>query len=123
MSDEGTSDGASRRPVGDRGRVAILRGCVQAGLFARVNDATERVLRANGYEVIELRRTGLLWCSAHPRGRCGGGSRTGASQHSGSGIGGGRLRCGERGRVWRRSQGSTAVFSRPMRNTGKPPRP
>ena len=54
MSDEGTSDGASRRPVGDRGRVAILRGCVQAGLFARVNDATERVLRANGYEVIEV---------------------------------------------------------------------
>ena len=53
-SDEGTSDGASRRPVGDRGRVAILRGCVQAGLFARVNDATERVLRANGYEVIEV---------------------------------------------------------------------
>ena len=50
----GTSDGASRRPVGDRGRVAILRGCVQAGLFARVNDATERVLRANGYEVVEV---------------------------------------------------------------------
>ena len=34
--------------------MAILRGCVQAGLFARVNDATERVLRANGYEVVEV---------------------------------------------------------------------
>jgi glycolate oxidase iron-sulfur subunit len=32
----------------------MLRGCVQAGLFSRVNDATERVLRANGYEVIEV---------------------------------------------------------------------
>jgi glycolate oxidase iron-sulfur subunit len=38
--------------------VAILRGCVQAGLFARVNDATERVLRANGYEVIEVKGQG-----------------------------------------------------------------
>ena len=57
-SDGGTSDGAPRRAVGDRGRVAILRGCVQAGLFARVNDATERVLRANGYEVIEVKGQG-----------------------------------------------------------------
>ena len=54
----GTSNGAPRRAAGDRGRVAILRGCVQAGLFARVNDATERVLRANGYEVIEVRGQG-----------------------------------------------------------------
>jgi glycolate oxidase iron-sulfur subunit len=38
--------------------VAVLRGCVQAGLFARVNHATERVLRANGYEVIEVRGQG-----------------------------------------------------------------
>ena len=53
----GASSGseASSAPVagGSRGRVAILRGCVQAGLFAGVNDATERVLRANGYEVVE----------------------------------------------------------------------
>ncbi len=33
-------------------RVALLTGCVQAGLFARVNDATERVLRANGFEIV-----------------------------------------------------------------------
>ncbi len=43
---------------GSRGRVAMLRGCVQAGLFARVNDATERVLRANGYQVVEVRGQG-----------------------------------------------------------------
>jgi glycolate oxidase iron-sulfur subunit len=49
-----TSEGAPEWRAGHRGRVAILRGCVQAGLFARVNDATERVLRANGYEVIEV---------------------------------------------------------------------
>ena len=34
--------------------MAILRGCVQAGLFARVNAATERVLAANGYDVVEV---------------------------------------------------------------------
>ena len=36
------------------GTVAILTGCVQAGLFARVNAATERVLRANGYDVVSV---------------------------------------------------------------------
>lgn len=51
-------DGAAAAPAAgaDRGehrveagpRVALLRGCVQAGLFAPVNRATERVLRANG---------------------------------------------------------------------------
>ena len=53
-SEDGSSDGASPWQEGSRGRVAILRGCVQAGLFARVNDATERVLRANGYKVVEV---------------------------------------------------------------------
>lgn len=37
-----------------RPRVALLRGCVQEGLFARVNRATERVLRANGCEIVEV---------------------------------------------------------------------
>ncbi|MXW19035.1 MAG: 4Fe-4S dicluster domain-containing protein [Gemmatimonadetes bacterium] len=32
--------------------VALLTGCVQAGLFARVNEATARVLTANGYRVV-----------------------------------------------------------------------
>ena len=36
------------------GTVAILTGCVQAGLFSRVNAATERVLRANGYDVVPV---------------------------------------------------------------------
>ena len=38
-----------------RGRVAILEGCVQAGLYARVNAATVRVLEANGFEVVTVR--------------------------------------------------------------------
>jgi glycolate oxidase iron-sulfur subunit len=38
------SDGAS-------GNVLLFTGCVGEGLFARVNRATERVLRANGFEV------------------------------------------------------------------------
>ncbi len=32
--------------------VAVLTGCVQAGLFSRVNQATARVLTANGYHVV-----------------------------------------------------------------------
>ena len=54
----GSTDGTSPLEDGSRGRVAILRGCVQAGLFKRVNDATERVLRANGYEVVEVKGQG-----------------------------------------------------------------
>lgn len=37
-----------------RGTVAVLGGCVQAGLYARINDATERTLRANGYEIVRV---------------------------------------------------------------------
>lgn len=36
-------------------RVGMLSGCVQQGLYARVNDATRRVLGANGFEVVEVR--------------------------------------------------------------------
>jgi glycolate oxidase iron-sulfur subunit len=36
-------------------RVAILEGCVQASLFGRVNDATVRVLEANGWTVVPVR--------------------------------------------------------------------
>jgi glycolate oxidase iron-sulfur subunit len=32
----------------------MLDGCVQEGLYARVNRATERVLRANGFEVVKV---------------------------------------------------------------------
>jgi glycolate oxidase iron-sulfur subunit len=34
--------------------VAFLTGCVQQGLYARVNDATIRVLEANGYTVVDV---------------------------------------------------------------------
>lgn len=38
--------------LSQRGRVAVLLGCVQDGLFTRINRATVRVLEANGYEVV-----------------------------------------------------------------------
>jgi glycolate oxidase iron-sulfur subunit len=38
----------------ERGRVAMLRGCVQEGLFGRVNRATERTLGVNGYQVVPV---------------------------------------------------------------------
>ena len=62
-ADPGRSDHGEPRPV-DRSersgpeelpglgmRVGVLSGCVQGGLFRRVNRATERVLVANGFEV------------------------------------------------------------------------
>ena len=38
----------------DTPTVALLTGCVQAGLFSRVNEATARVLAANGYRVVTV---------------------------------------------------------------------
>lgn len=43
-------------PAGRQGAgasVALLGGCVQAGLFGRVNAATKRVLETNGYRVVD----------------------------------------------------------------------
>jgi glycolate oxidase iron-sulfur subunit len=37
-----------------RGRVGVLTGCVQDGLYGRINRATARTLEANGYEVVEV---------------------------------------------------------------------
>jgi len=37
---------------GERGTVAILRGCVMDGLFKSTNRATERVLKVNGYATV-----------------------------------------------------------------------
>lgn len=57
-------DGKAISPGGDaqspaiRGRVGVLTGCVQDGLLRRVNEATERVLAANGWEVISVPRQG-----------------------------------------------------------------
>lgn len=43
-------------------RVAVLNGCVQAGLLGHVNDATRRVLRANGLNVVDA--SGQRCCGA-----------------------------------------------------------
>lgn len=45
-----------------RGRVGMLTGCVQQGLYDRVNQATARVLRANGFDVVPV--TGQDCCGA-----------------------------------------------------------
>lgn len=47
-------DAPAARP--DRGRVGLLAGCVQKGLFSDVNRATVRVLEANGFEVVSVPR-------------------------------------------------------------------
>jgi glycolate oxidase iron-sulfur subunit len=39
---------------GSRGEVALLTGCVQDQLFRRVNQASRRVLEANGWTVVEV---------------------------------------------------------------------
>jgi len=43
-----------------RYRVAFLAGCVANVSFARLNEATVRVLQKNGCEVVNLARTALL---------------------------------------------------------------
>ncbi|MEO8449899.1 MAG: (Fe-S)-binding protein [Gemmatimonadota bacterium] len=45
-------------PPPGRGTVALFRGCVMDTLFDHVNDATARVLRANGYRVVQVRGQG-----------------------------------------------------------------
>ena len=45
---------ASPTAPGSRGRVGMLTGCVQEGLFRRVNEATRRVLTVNGWEVVDV---------------------------------------------------------------------
>jgi glycolate oxidase iron-sulfur subunit len=41
-------------PRGGRRQVALLVGCVQEGLYDRVNQATRRTLEANGFDVVEV---------------------------------------------------------------------
>ncbi len=41
-------------PEGTGTRVGVLMGCVQDGLFHRVNQATIRVLEANGFQVVQV---------------------------------------------------------------------
>ncbi len=45
--------GNGKAPAGNI-KVAMLLGCVQEGLYTRVNRATERVLRINGCEVVRV---------------------------------------------------------------------
>lgn len=52
-------DGATASPrdatTPDRGvRVGMLTGCVQEGLYRRINEATVRVLEANGFQVVPV---------------------------------------------------------------------
>jgi len=44
----------SATAVAPRGKVAVLFGCIQDQLFRRVNEATVRVLEANGWEVVPV---------------------------------------------------------------------
>ncbi len=53
--DDSTQVGSS---VEGLGRVGILKGCVQQGLFGRVGLATRRTLAANGYQVVEVEDVG-----------------------------------------------------------------
>lgn len=48
-----TADRQARAPS-RRSRVGMLTGCVQQGLYGRVNDATRRVLEANAFEVVQV---------------------------------------------------------------------
>jgi glycolate oxidase iron-sulfur subunit len=49
-------------PLTHRPTVALFEGCVMSTLFRRINDATRRVLAANGYEVVTVR--GQACCGA-----------------------------------------------------------
>jgi glycolate oxidase iron-sulfur subunit len=51
---DSTAAPSHRVAAGSRGRVAVLIGCVQEGLFTRLNRATVRTLEANGYEVVSV---------------------------------------------------------------------
>ncbi len=56
--EDDTREAGGPGPVPDRGRAALLRGCVQNQLFRRVHDATLRVLRAQGWSVVEVEGQG-----------------------------------------------------------------
>jgi glycolate oxidase iron-sulfur subunit len=77
----------------ERLKVALLEGCVQRVAFAGVNEATARVLAAEGC-------AGLLRRVAAPCRSYRSGSRTGASQHRGVREGGCRPHRDERRRLW-----------------------
>jgi glycolate dehydrogenase iron-sulfur subunit len=45
---------SSPPPAGSKARIALLRGCVQDGLFGRVNIATREVLRVNDCTLVDV---------------------------------------------------------------------
>ncbi len=55
VSDENISEARlankSPQPLQDQGSASLFKGCVGEGLFSRVNNATARVLGANGFKV------------------------------------------------------------------------
>ena len=55
---ERTTNGSPRTAADRHATVGLLTGCVQAGLFSRINDATVRVLEANGYRVVAIEGQG-----------------------------------------------------------------
>ena len=52
FGDRPTSGLRGETPGPARGRTALLEGCVQAGLFERVHEATRAVLEVNGFAVL-----------------------------------------------------------------------
>ncbi len=50
----GVKAGSGTGSAAPGGRVGLLGGCVQRGLFGHLNGATARVLRANGYEILPV---------------------------------------------------------------------
>jgi glycolate oxidase iron-sulfur subunit len=56
------SGGSVSDPRPHRPTVTLFEGCVMSTLFRRINDATRRVLTANGYEVVTVR--GQACCGA-----------------------------------------------------------
>jgi glycolate oxidase iron-sulfur subunit len=44
---------AGRRDAKPTGRAVVLRGCIMDGLFSHVHRATERVLSANGFDLVD----------------------------------------------------------------------
>ena len=70
---------ASRRAARSAATVALLQGCVQRVFFGHVNEATARVLAAEGFEVHVPRAAALLRgaAAARRRGPGGAGARQG----------------------------------------------
>ena len=75
---------SSYQPVtsGERGSVALLRGCVMDGLFRETNLATDRTLRMNGYAV-QTPPPARALSTTNGRTRCSGRARSRASRKSG----------------------------------------